>query len=73
MAFTCFSSGTESTIEYFDLATKSLFRVRLLPATNATAMTGVGPEFAVSHDEQSFLYSTVELNDRDLVLLEDFH
>jgi Tol biopolymer transport system component len=67
------SRGVESTIDYFDLTTKSFSRVRLLPATNATAMLGVGPEFAVSPDEQSFLYTAVERYEKDLMLLEDFH
>jgi hypothetical protein len=66
------SKGTESAIDYFDFDKGSLSRVRTLPSVNATAMFGVGPEFAVSLDERSFLYCAAVRNEKDLMLLENF-
>jgi Tol biopolymer transport system component len=66
------SRGAESAIDYFDFQKKSLSRVKVLENANPTAMVGVGPEFAVSPDEQSFLYAKIERNEMDLMLWEDF-
>jgi len=59
-------------LEYFDFAKRTVTCLRTLPGLNRLAMLGVGPEFAVSPDEQWFLYGAVERNERDLMLLENF-
>jgi Tol biopolymer transport system component/DNA-binding winged helix-turn-helix (wHTH) protein/predicted Ser/Thr protein kinase len=65
-------SRIQSAVDYYDLATQTISRVRTLPALNMIAMLGAGPEFAVSPDEQWFLYFAVEQNESDLMLQENF-
>lgn len=65
-------SRIQRAVDHYDLATQTISRVRTLPGPNIIAMLGAGPEFAVSPDEQWFLYSAVEQNESDLMLLENF-
>jgi hypothetical protein len=65
-------SRIQSAVDYYDLATQTISRVRTLPGPNMIAMLGAGPEFAVSPDEQCFLYYAVDQNESDLMLLENF-
>ena len=67
------SKGSVSAIEYFDFAKRTVSRLRTLPALNLIAVGGAAREFAVSPDEQRFLYTAVERNEQDLMLLENFH
>jgi len=59
-------------IDYFDFAKRQVSRVRMLPTQDLFAMRGAGPEFAVSPDEQWFLYTAVERNETDLMAVENF-
>ena len=66
------SKGQACNLEYFDFAKRTVSCLRTLPGLNRMALMGLGPEFAVSPDEQWFLYGAVERNERDLMLLENF-
>jgi hypothetical protein len=67
------SKGQGCNLEYFDFARSAVSCLRTgLPGLPRLAMWGVGPEFAVSPDEQWFLYRAVERNEENLMLLENF-